>query len=107
VLIAHQQRRDLDGWIFIGFSIEQLQTLQAAPMHPLQFLTLVPASRLCFLQRGPGNGPPIAGEQPMHANFVTLLPSRRSASVAADQVQRFRALAQRLDKLPGALVRPV
>lgn len=37
------------GWI--GFNMSQLQTLQLCPMHPLQFYTLFPATRLDYLVR--------------------------------------------------------
>lgn len=105
-LIGHYIAGDVDAAVWVGFSLEQLVLLQGSPMHPLQFLTLFPCERLAFLQRGPGNGPPIEGGSPTHGNFITLLPSRRDRDVAAQQVRTFLSLAQQLTGVAGAIVRP-
>lgn len=140
-LIEHYRDGRVESCVWIGFSLEQLTYLQSAPMHPLQFLTLVPCDRLEFLQRptlycavclaeqaltskerqdrrrasvdkGPcqrcrqGNGPPVKGQSPVHGNYITLLPSRRSPSIARDQSRIFVERASRLD-VSGAIVRPL
>jgi hypothetical protein len=62
------------GWItaaiWIGFSIEQLARLQKVQPgnHPLQYPTLMLAGRPEFMK-----SPGIAGKEPSHASFVTLL----------------------------------
>lgn len=91
---------------WMGFTLEQLTQLQDCPMHPLQFLNWFPASRIAFLQRTRGNGPPVEATSPTHGNFLCFLPSRRSPSVAREQVRRFVELTGRL-QIGGAIVRPV
>lgn len=100
------RRGAVDGVVWIGYSLEQLVSLQGSPAHPLQFATLVPAARLSFLQRDPNGGPPKAAGQPTHGNYVTLLHSQRSPSEAKAQMARFRDGARALD-VGGALVRPM
>ncbi len=79
------------GWIssavYVGFSVEQLARLQrvGAPSHPLEHATLVPSRRLHYSVR-----PGVAGEQPGHASFVTLLSTSRA------EVDRFVRLGAEL-----------
>lgn len=103
-------RGEADSVVWVGFSLEQLAHLQLSPMHPLQFLTLIPSKRIRFLRRGDRGGPPVAGPAPTHSNFITLLPSRGVRSVAEEQVRRFRQQAAKLDGVEhpwGQLVRPM
>lgn len=106
-LVAHWQRGEVDSAIWVGYSLEQLVVLQAAPAHPLQFWTVVPCERWDFLRQGEGNGPPIAAGSPTHGNYLTLLHSLRDQDVARAQAQRFRDEARRLGGISGALVRPL
>lgn len=101
--IAELAKGTLDGAIWIGFQLGQLQGLQGQAMHPLQFFTLVPDERIQFLIASKGGAPPVVGEQPIHANYITLLPTRRSALVAQRQAQRFVDSARHF----GAVVRPL
>lgn len=105
-LISHYIAGDVDSAVWVGFSMEQLVLLQGSPMHPLQFVTLIPCERLSFLMRGAGNGPPVEGSSPTHGNFLTLLPSRCDRDVAARQVRTFLEISQRLGGVAGAIVRP-
>ncbi len=101
----HWKRGEVDAAIWIGFALGQACTLQSSPMHPLQFLTGFLITRQCFLQRTAG-GPPVPGESPTHANFVTLMPSRRSKALAAQQARIFVDGIRSLE-IGGAVVRPV
>lgn len=104
-LIYEYNRGAVKSAIWYGFTLAQLRTLQTAPMAPHQFLTLIPATRLDCLTRGPGNGPPVPQGAPTHDSFITLIPSR-DRSVARGQVSRFMELGQRLDYgVAGAIVR--
>ena len=63
---------------FIGFSLEQLQSIQLISdlqSHPLDHPTLIPNRRLQFMAFDEG-GKLVKGKQPPHANFVTFLPPR-------------------------------
>ena len=117
-LVAHWREGLIDGAVWLGYSLEQLVLLQAAPAHPLMFVTVVPCERLRFLERRPGDAPPVERlgpdgkpSGPTHGNFITLLPSRRSDSEARAQVARFReraaALTTRAGAIGGAIVRPL
>ena len=92
----------IDGAYWHGYSLEQFVHLQGAPMHPLQFVTLVFCERLDHLVRPPGGGPPQKQGSPTHGSYATLLPTRRAEADARAQVQRFRDLGVSL----GAIVRP-
>lgn len=106
MLIDHHRDGRVHSAVFIGYSLEQLVQLQNAPMHPLQFVTLVPQNRIEFLRRGPNGGPPTPGESPTHGNFITLLHTRTSPTDAAAQVGRFIERASSLS-IGGAIVRPM
>lgn len=125
-LVEHWREGLIDGAVWLGYSLEQLATLQGGAAHPLMFVTLVPCERFRFLSRrvktgrvgldgrelmADAPGPPREGESPTHGNFVTLLPTRRSPTEAAAQVARFRERAAQLTtgkgSVFGALVRPL
>lgn len=81
-------RREVESAIYIGFSIDQLQTLQNTQYGgPLQLPICVPSKRLQFVTAleaptqqglfGTATGSaPVLGESPTKPNFVCLLPSR-------------------------------
>ena len=116
-LVAHWREGLIDGAVWMGYSLEQLATLQGSPAHPLMFVTLVPCERFRFLEMRRGAapverlGPDGKPSGPTHGNFVTLLPSRRSDSSARTQVARFRERAAALltakGSVFGAMVRPL
>lgn len=74
------------GWvtagIWVGFSIEQLARLQrvGAVSHPLQHTTLILAERSNFLKSFD-----VAGADPSHANFVTLVTAPGRDLVSTDR----------------------
>lgn len=102
-LVGRWRAGAIDGALWVSFSLEQFCQLQDSPAHPLQFPTVVPASRLRFLKRPASGGPPVPGMQPTHANGLTLLPSRRDPGLARAQLARFVEAGAKL----GALVRPL
>lgn len=106
--LHHWRRGEVDALFWVGFSLEQLVSLQSSPMHPLQFVTVVPCARLAYLARPPGGGPPTPGASPTHGSYLTLLPSSRSRTVAQAQMRLFQQGARSLaGGLEGALVRPM
>jgi len=105
-LVDHYARGEVDAAVWMGFQLGPLQSLQGAPMHPLQFVTMFPANRIDFLVRMPGNAPPEPCGAPMHANYVTVLPTRRSPDAARAMLSRFAECSHGLE-IGGALVRPV
>lgn len=105
-LIDFYIRGEVDSAIWMGFQLGPLQTLQSAPMHPLQFVTMFPANRIDFLVRMPNNAPPEPCGAPMHANYVTLLPTRRSPDAARAMLSRFVECSKDL-QVGGGLVRPL
>lgn len=153
-LVDHYLRGEVECAIWIGFQMGQLQTLQSAPAHPLQFLNLFPSARIDFLRRGSAvaagqrlksehpsatallleelrekqiharraglcvdcgaflpcarcvSTPPQPAGAPSHANYITLLPTRRSPNETRAMVQRFVDMSKDL-QIGGALVRPV
>ena len=130
-LIEHYAAGSVDSAVWVGFSFEQLTYLQNQAMHPLQFVTLIPTSRIDFLSRmtkctvetckihkprtSPPHaecnsrqrmGPPIPNGQPTHGNYLSLLPTRASRTHARQQIRAFVEGAASLE-IGGALVRPV
>lgn len=105
-LVDFYIRGEVDCAVWIGFQLGQLQTLQSAPQHPLQFFNLFPASRIDFLRRMPANAAPQPAGSPTHANYITLLPTRRSPVATRAMVARFLDRAAALD-VGGAVVRPI
>lgn len=118
-LVEHWREGLIDGAVWLGYSLEQLVLLQGAPAHPLLFVTVVPCERLRFLERRPGEAPPVERlgpdgkpSGPTHGNFLTLLPTRRSPTEARAQIARFRERAAALTTrsgtaVGGAIVRPL
>lgn len=53
-----------------------------------------------------GTGPPVEGGAPTHGNYLSFIPPH-NRELAAVMVRRFVEASQRLDMVPGALVRPV
>ena len=81
--------------VFVGFSLELLQTAQAGPLpgpngralpHPLEFPICVLRKRIQFLTAREGYFAP--GASPTHANFLSFLPARWDA----DQEESFHRL---------------
>ncbi len=109
-LVQHWRAGQVDGALWWGYSLEQLQMLQVspfmyqgAPWSPLKCLTVILAARPKHLVRSAANGPPTPGTSPTHGGYATLLPSVRFRSLAEEQVARF---VERAGKL-GVVVRPV
>jgi len=98
---------EVEAAVWIGYSLEQLVQLQDAPAHPLQFWTLVPATRIDFLRRGANGGPPTPVGSPAHGNYITLLHSLYAPAEGRAQAERFRDEARALGVQGGALVRPL
>lgn len=104
-LIGGWRAGEIETAMWMGFQLNQLGDLQGAAIHPLQFLNLFPRERICFLIRNGGSAP-IVSKDPTHANYITLLPTQRSASQARDQIAKFAQYAGSLT-IGGQLVRPV
>jgi hypothetical protein len=103
-LVEHWRAGDVEGAVWWGYSLEQLQALQLGgrAWHPLRCLTVVLAGRPRHVKRPASGGPPVEGDAPMHGGFATLLPSTRFRSLAEAQVRRFTERAGVL----GQVVRP-
>lgn len=77
--------------IFVGFSLEILQSAQGEDHHgPLHFPICVPATRMRFLRPGGTTGEYIEGAQPTHANVIVYL------SDGAENAQRFAHIFSRI-----------
>lgn len=86
-LVAHYRDGDVTAAVWIGFSIDQLQTLQQLPCDsPMSFPFCVPKKRLCFIKAlGPlvqqdlfksdPDPTPVRGGSPTKPNFICLLPA--------------------------------
>lgn len=105
-LIEHHRTGQVHSAVWIGYSLEQLVVLQSSPTHPLQFITLIPNSRVCFMTRPEFGGPPKRSTAPTHGNYITLLHTRTSATESALQARRFIERASSLE-IGGAIVRPM
>ena len=101
-LVEHWERGKLEGALWWGYSLEQMQTLQSSSWDPMRCITVVLSARPCHMVRPVGGGPPMEGESPTHGSFATLLPSR-AGDIARVQIARFRERAARL----GRVVRPM
>jgi len=81
-LARHWAAFDVEAAIFVGFSIELLQSTQSgAPQGvplPLDFPFCVPSARLEFLSEDAW-GQLVPGTQPTHANVIVYLPPRFDA----------------------------
>jgi hypothetical protein len=78
-LVEHWRAGELEGAIWWGYSLEQLQALQLGgrAWHPARCLTLLLSGRPRHMVRSAAGGPPVEGAAPMHGGFCTLLPSVR------------------------------
>jgi hypothetical protein len=101
-LVDHWVRGKLDGALWWGYSLEQLQMLQSSMWDPSKCVTLILGARPRHLVRPSGGGAPVEGESPTHSGYATLLPSR-AGDIARMQMARFRERAARL----GRVVRPM
>ena len=104
-LVGHWRAGDVEGAIWWGYSLEQLQALQLGgrAWHPLRCVTLILAGRPRHQVRPKSDGPPVLGVQPMHGGYCTLLASVRFHSVAQQQIDRFIERGRSL----GGIVRPL
>lgn len=93
----------VSGALYHGYSLEQLQMLQSSVWSPIKCVTLIYSKRLKHLRRPESGGSPEPGTNPTHANFTSLLPNIRFASIARQQVERFVDKGSKL----GQIVRPV
>lgn len=64
-----------DNVIYIGFSLEQLRSLQNSGAHwqPINFTTCFPKTRLSFLKFDEEKDDFVVMNKPSHANFITLI----------------------------------
>jgi ParB family chromosome partitioning protein len=67
-LVDHWMLDEIEQAIFVGYSLEQLQTLQSCRLSPLDFDVCVPRKRLAF------SSPDGRGGSPTHGNFICWLP---------------------------------
>jgi hypothetical protein len=77
---------DVDSAIWVGFSLEQLVSLQKFPWNPMcsGLSFLVPSRRLSFLR--PTRRGPKPATSPAHGSYIVLLHSKRRAM---GQLERF------------------
>ncbi len=79
--------------IWIGYSLEQLQTLQSSPRCPLDYSICFPAARIPFdSDQGKSTGP-------THANYVSFLLSERHPLGHAAAKRRFLQAFSRFGKV--------
>jgi len=74
VLSLHYLAGNIKAAFFLGFSLEQLQTIQKVKgmcLHPLNFPTIFFHTRIPFLDENL-----LPQDQPSHSNFLTLLPPK-------------------------------
>lgn len=102
-LVEHWRAGDIEGAVWWGYSLEQLQQLQREAWHPARCVTLLLSVRPRHLVRPATGGPPVEGMSPTHSGFATLLTSVRFRSIAEQQLERFKRRAGSL----GAIVRPL
>jgi len=104
-LISGWMGGQIETAVWVGFNLNQLSDLQGAAHHPLQLCNLFPRERICFMVRN-GGSPPVRSNQPMHGNYITLLPTRKSASQAREQISKFASYGESLT-IGGAVTRPI
>lgn len=98
VLIENFRSGRIEHAYWVGFSLEQLprlQTMNGHAMGVLDFPTMIPPHRECFLVQDPEGGLAKAATQPGHGNYVTFISS------SSDAKRAFRRLAGRLGKVTG------
>lgn len=76
-LVAHWRAGDVTEAIWIGYSLEQLQTLQRFKDTPLDFPLCFPRKRIAF--ESPHDG---KKKSPTHANYIAYLNRSRDAGEA-------------------------
>ncbi len=69
-LVASWRAGDVTEAVWIGYSLEQLQTLQACKDDPLDFPLCFTRRRISFLAPGGGK------KSPTHSNYIAWLPPR-------------------------------
>jgi len=79
-MVALWREGRVERAIWIGYSLEQLQTLQRFEITPLDFCLCFPRRRIPF--DSPGGGK----KSPTHANYIAFLPSLRGGM---GEVKRF------------------
>jgi ParB family chromosome partitioning protein len=75
-LIEHYRAGEVTEAVWIGYSLDQLQTLQSCEASPLDFPLCVPTKRLHFTT--PGR----EAKSPTHGNYISWLPPRRHGGSA-------------------------
>jgi hypothetical protein len=83
-LVEHWLAGKVEQAIWVGYSLEQLQTLQSASITPLDFPLCYPRKRIAFdAPRVVRDGIVVKGEKrsPTHANYLAYLPPRHPAAV--------------------------
>lgn len=87
----------VESAFWVGFSLEQLVSLQKYPVHPLspRVWLVIPSRRLAYYDPEAGDD----ADQPTHGSYLALLPSRV-------QVQRERQFVQWVGQNFGAAVKP-
>ncbi len=65
-LLEHYEAGAIRNAVWIGFSVEQLCTLQDSKFYPLDFSTVIPRKRLAFTQESGESG-----GSPSHGNYIT------------------------------------
>lgn len=86
-LMHHYAQREIQAAIWVGFSIDQLQTLQNTTFGgPLRFPICIPRQRIQFVKsmeqpaqqglfgEGPIDSTPVLGESPTKPNFICFVP---------------------------------
>jgi hypothetical protein len=74
-LAEHWRAGDVTAAIWIGYSLEQLQTLQRFEETPLDFPICFPRRRIAFDSIDGGR------KSPTHGNYISCLPGRRVGTV--------------------------
>jgi hypothetical protein len=83
-LIRHYKAGHVEQAIWVGYSLEQLQTLQRCDVSPLDFPLCIPRHRLAFS----------GAKSPTHGNYIAYLPpnSYGHPGVAGHFAAVFRSL---------------
>jgi len=98
-LCAEWLAERIDSAVWVGFSLEQLVSLQMHDQRtptPLesQFGLAVPSSRLRFLRPDPAGGDPSAAAAPTHGNYIVHLPSHAASRRAVQRERWHRECSQ-------------
>lgn len=89
-LMSEWQADRVKEAVFIGFSLELLQTAQATLISPLHFPICYPAKRIAFYtQVGEVLKP---GTRPTHANFICYIPRAQTTAKLDAAHERFKRL---------------